>query len=82
MPPLIITASQFDPALHGEPFIDAFCSRLGVADEDHGTPVTYLISTTMDPWMTDTESGDFIPVLVDALRGTVLECMREMKLLG
>ncbi|PSJ26634.1 decarboxylase [Streptosporangium nondiastaticum] len=82
MPPLIITASQFDPALHGEQFIDAFCGRLGVAAEDPGTPVTYLISTTMDPWVTDTETGDFIPTLIEALRTTVLDCMKDMKLLG
>ncbi|MCD9195140.1 pyridoxal phosphate-dependent decarboxylase family protein [Streptomyces albireticuli] len=80
MPPLIVTSSDFDPALHGREFIDAFCGRLGVVGEDPLTPVTYLISTTMDPWMTDTADGDFIPVLVEALRDTVVRCVEEMNL--
>ncbi|MFJ9447316.1 pyridoxal phosphate-dependent decarboxylase family protein [Kitasatospora sp. NPDC101235] len=78
MPPLILTASEFDPAVYGRPFVDAFRARLGVPTGSEHLPVKYLISTTMDPWMTDTATGDFIPQIIDALRETVVDCINAM----
>ncbi|WP_324783340.1 pyridoxal phosphate-dependent decarboxylase family protein [Streptomyces sp. H51] len=83
MPPLILTGSEFDPAVYGRPFVDCLRTRLGVPTgteaADRDLPVKYLISTTMDPWMTDTATGDFIPHLVDALRKTVVRCVDDMQ---
>ncbi len=70
--PLMVTQSQFTTDSYGKSFVDNFKSRLGVSDEDN-TPVTFLISTTMDPWVTDTAEGNFIPQLTDALKKTVME---------
>lgn len=64
---LVLTSSRFDPAVYGQPFVDAFCRRMGVTPIP-GEGVAFLISTTMDPWTTDTEHGDFQRVLETALR--------------
>ncbi len=64
---LVLTSSRFDPSVYGQPFVDTFCRRLGVTPEP-GRGVDFLICTTMDPWTTQTERGDFQATLVEALR--------------
>ena len=68
--PMIITSSSFDPAVCGQPFVDHFMKRLGVQTKP-ATSVSFLISTTMDPWLTDTAEGNYIPTLIEALRQVV-----------
>jgi glutamate/tyrosine decarboxylase-like PLP-dependent enzyme len=73
--PLFVTSSTFDPAGYGQPLVDAYARRLGV-DPKPGVPIPFLISTTMDPWITDVAptdalpDGNFIPVITEALRET------------
>ena len=75
--PLIITSSSFDPATYGCEFVDLFKQRLGLKGPP-GDAIDLLISTTMDPWMTDTAEGTFIPTLVGILRSTVIEAVRQI----
>lgn len=65
-PDLILTASTFDPADYGQRFVDAYCERAGVVPVP-GKEVNFLISTTMNPWTTATEHGDFLDTYVAAL---------------
>jgi hypothetical protein len=71
-PPLFVTSSSYDPASYGTKTVDLFKRRLGIHD-DTGEPVNVLISTTMDPWLTDTAQGNIIPKLIGELREVVLE---------
>ena len=64
---LILTSSRFDPAVYGQPFVNAFCRRMGVTPEP-GMGVDFLIATTMDPWTTDTDGGNFQVELSASLR--------------
>ncbi|MGA5822009.1 hypothetical protein ACPC54_29600 [Kitasatospora sp. NPDC094028] len=48
-------------------YLRRVAGRLGIHADPGGTPISYLVSCTMDPWLTDTERGDFIPVLREAL---------------
>lgn len=75
---LIVTNSSFDPQEYGEHLVADYARRLGV-DYDGKTPVQFLISTTMDPWTTDTPDGDFLEVVAAALRDAVLQAIEEMK---
>jgi len=75
---LIITTSQFEPEVYGEEFVRTFMKRLGVDDSKMIT-MNFLSSTTMCPWLTDTADGNFIPVLTDALRDTVIDVAREFR---
>lgn len=72
--PMFVTSSEFEPATYGQPFVDDYARRLGV-DAPPGESVQFLISTTMNPWLTDTSEGSFIPTLIEVLRTTVEECV-------
>ena len=41
-------------------------------------PITFLISTTMDPWLTDTAGGNFIPTLMGVMRQAVLAAVKQV----
>lgn len=75
--PMIVTSSQFDPAECGKPFVAHFMKRLGVRGKPE-TPISFLISTTMDPWLTDTAEGNYIPTLINALRRVVMKQIQAL----
>ena len=72
---LILNSSTFDEQSYGKPFLDNYCRRLGVVNPGN-VPIPFLISTTMDPWTTDTPGGDFLQVVEDALRDAVNQAIR------
>ena len=74
---MFVTSSDLDPTTYGAPIVDDFRRRLGVTGSD-GTPIKFLISTTMDPWLTDTATGNFIPTLMQVMRETVLEAIGKI----
>ena len=74
---LFVTSSQLDPAVYGPAIVENFRTRLEVTGSA-GVPITFLISTTMDPWLTDTAEGNFIPKLMDVLRGAVLAAVKQV----
>jgi glutamate/tyrosine decarboxylase-like PLP-dependent enzyme len=75
---MFVTSSAVDPAVYGTRIVDDFRHRLGVTGSA-GTPITFLISTTMDPWLTDTATGNFIPTLMDVMRETVLTAIERLQ---
>ncbi|GIP59272.1 pyridoxal-dependent decarboxylase [Paenibacillus sp. FSL W8-0186] len=76
--PMFITQSAFDPGTYGHGFVDAYKQRLGLSGGD-SEPVNFLLSTTMSPFLTDTSEGNFIPVLIEALRETVFKAIENIK---
>lgn len=76
--PLIVTSSQFEPSVYGQAFMDDFKRRLRVHGEPE-QPINFLLSTTMDPWVTSTAEGNFIPTLIAALRKAVLEAIAQVE---
>jgi glutamate/tyrosine decarboxylase-like PLP-dependent enzyme len=74
---LILTSSQFDVDGYGKPFIQHYSKRLEIHNPDNA-PIPFLISTTMDPWTTDTTKGDFLQVIEDALRTSVRQALKKM----
>lgn len=74
--PLIITTSEFDPEVYGDEFVTSYMKRLGV---DNPKPITmnFISSTTMCPWLTATETGNFIPTLTKAFRETILDVVNH-----
>ena len=77
-PDLILTSSRFDPSVYGQGFVDAFCRRMGV-DPVPGEGVDFLISTTMDPWTTETEAGDFQAEIMAALTRAAHAALDELR---
>ncbi len=74
---LVLTSSRFEPAVYGHNFVDAFCRRLGVLPQAE-LGVDFLISTTMDPWTTETAGGDFLATIVQALTRAAHRALDEL----
>ncbi len=74
---MFVTSSSADPEVYGRTMVDDFKRRLGVTGSPD-TPIGFLISTTMDPWLTDTEQGNFIPVLAEVMRKAVLAAVEQV----
>ena len=70
-PSLMLTQATFSKAVHGENFLNQFAQRMKIENFE-GDTITYLISTVMDPWLTDTSEGTFIPTLMNVLEMGVL----------
>ncbi|WP_375230225.1 pyridoxal phosphate-dependent decarboxylase family protein [Roseobacter sp. S98] len=69
---MFVTSSEFDPATFGQDFVDHYAQRCGVVPEP-GKSLFYLISTTQNPWLTETvhnhkaENGNMLPEVMKAL---------------
>ncbi len=74
---LVLTSSRYEPQVYGHHFVDAFCRRLGVRPQAE-LGVDFLISTTMDPWTTETEGGDFLVTIEAALRRAAHRSLDEL----
>jgi len=81
---LILTSSQFDAEVYGSDFVEHYARRLGLKKPDAKT-ISFLISTTMNPWTTDTPptpdrpaGGDFLEVVEEALREAVYQAINEL----
>ncbi len=74
---LILTNSQFDAGGYGLPFLQHYGDRLGIKNPE-AAAIPFLISTTMDPWTTDTIAGDFLAVVETALRTVVYQALDEL----
>ena len=86
---LLVTSSEFDPETYGNKFMNSLIKRLGVENQNND-PVTFIISTVMNPWLTDRpiiKQGDsssyksFLDVIEEELRKAVYQVMGEMGVL-
>ena len=75
--PMFVTASSFEVADYGQDFVNAFAARAGVAPT-HGTGIQFLVSTTQDPWVTATATGNYLGYIVDAFKTTALACAGDL----
>ena len=73
--PLFVTSSELEVSSASR-VVGDLKRRLGIHDPS-GAPLQFLISTTMDPWLTDTAQGDFIPTLIEELRKEVLKTISD-----
>jgi len=80
---LMVTSSEFKREIYEKEFIDSLKERLGVKD-DTDEPIVFIISTVMNPWLTDINVGSspqksFLDVIEQELRNAVYKAMDEMK---
>ena len=72
-PDMIVTSSNFDPLHYGHDFVEHFARRAGLKtdQEKHkDLPISFIISTTQNPWLTSTSQGDFLQTLMEVLKDT------------
>ncbi|NIZ59807.1 decarboxylase [Sedimentitalea sp. CY04] len=69
---MFVTSSEFSPDTFGQDFVDHYAQRCGVTPSK-GMGLVYLISTTQNPWLTETmhnkksENGNMLPELMKVL---------------
>ena len=76
---LILTSSAFDPFDYGHRLVARFGHRLGISDTGD-SPVAFLISTSMNPWTSDPDAGNFLEVFVEELSKAAHRALDELGL--
>lgn len=76
--PMIVTASKFTPSIYGQDLLDDYGRRLGIHVESD-KEIPFLISTVMNPWVTDTEEGNFLPRIFADARRVIQETVNQMQ---
>lgn len=75
--PMFVTQSNFSESGYGEKFVEYYAGRLGL-EWKSGSSINFIISTTQDPWVTDTAEGNFIPELGKVLTETVTRAVHKI----
>jgi len=75
--PMFVTASDFDPAHYGQDFVSGFASRAGVTVTP-GLPMSFLISTTQNPWLSEAGGGHVLNTLRDVLAETASDAAQAV----
>ncbi|MGJ8623352.1 MAG: pyridoxal phosphate-dependent decarboxylase family protein [Yoonia sp.] len=76
--PMFVTSSAFDVPSYGQDSVDAYGARLGVKPTD-GASISFLISTTQDPWVTATADGNYLPKVVAAFKAAARVAVENVK---
>jgi hypothetical protein len=74
---MIVTSTEFSVSVYGTNFVEDFVGRIGLRLVPQDS-LYALLSTIMNPWLTDTATGDFVPTLIAVLRETVLATIHEL----
>lgn len=75
--PLILTSSEFTTDGYGHHLLEAYGRRCGVVVPENAK-IRFLISTTQNPWLTETTEGNFIPTLINELKETAEKCREDL----
>ena len=75
---IVVTSSSFSRELDGNVLIDNLRGRLGV-DTDYDAPIDFIISTVMNPWLSKTVNGSFIPEIISIITKNVTALAAKIK---
>jgi glutamate/tyrosine decarboxylase-like PLP-dependent enzyme len=67
---LVVTSSAFSRGVSGDVLMDNLRKRLGIAG-GYDEPINFIISTVMNPWLSNTVKGSFIPTIMDIIKKNV-----------
>ncbi len=70
--PIVVTSSTFTREGYGDPLMDNLRSRLGIVG-GYDVPIDFIISTIMNPWLSNTVNGSFIPQLITIITNTLTQ---------
>jgi glutamate/tyrosine decarboxylase-like PLP-dependent enzyme len=78
--PIVVTSSQFTRDNNGDTLVNSLRQRLGVAAGDGvNDPINFIISTVMNPWLSNTVKGSFIPTLINIITQNVTTIVATVK---
>lgn len=75
---IVVTSSSFTRENYGNELVDSLRQRLGVVD-GYDDPIDFIISTIMNPWLSNTVNGSFIPELMKIIIKNVTAIAAEIK---
>ena len=72
VPEIVVTSSSFKRGDYGNALMDGLRNRLGVTN-GYDEPISFIISTIMNPWLSNTVKGSFIPHLIKIITKNITE---------
>ena len=75
--PMFVTQSDFSQEGYGQAFVQHYAERLELVWQP-GSSLAFIISTTQDPWVTNTSEGNFIPTIGEVLKDTVTAAVHKI----
>ncbi|TCL00364.1 pyridoxal-dependent decarboxylase-like protein [Shimia isoporae] len=69
---MFVTSSSFDVPTYGQTFVDHFGGRAGLTSTN-GKPISFLVSTTQDPWVSATAEDNYLPKVIAKLEEQALK---------
>ncbi|MBY0477236.1 MAG: hypothetical protein K2Q24_06295 [Chitinophagaceae bacterium] len=78
--PIVVTSSSFTRENNGDLLVNNLRQRLCVAGNDgYDDPINFIISTVMNPWLSNTVNGSFIPQLINILTENIKQIVTTVK---
>lgn len=75
---IVVTSSAFTRDGYGDVLIDQLRNRIGVTNLPNSS-INFIISTIMNPWLTNTVEGSFIPQLMDIMTRNISNCLSQLQ---
>ena len=78
IPEIVMTSSSFTRGDYGYTLMDDLRQRLGVIN-GYDKPIDFIISTIMNPWLSNTIKGSFIPNLIEIITTNLIKIVSQVK---
>ncbi|HEY9343271.1 MAG TPA: pyridoxal-dependent decarboxylase [Hanamia sp.] len=78
IPEIVVTSSSFTRGNYGNALMDNLRLRIGVSN-GYDDPINFIISTIMNPWLSNTVKGSFIPELISIIIKNITSIVTEIK---
>ena len=78
VPEIVVTSSSFTRGNYGNTLMDDLRLRIGVTN-GYDDPINFIISTIMNPWLSNTVKGSFIPELISVIIKNVTAIIPQIK---
>jgi len=75
---LVVTSSSFTQKDYGTAFMNNLRTRLQVEGDDE-TAINFLISTIMNPWLSNTVAGSFLPTIMEIMTRVISKLSLEQR---
>lgn len=79
IPDIVVTSSSFTRGNYGDNLMNSLRVRMGVTNREN-EPISFLISTIMNPWLTHTVKGSFIDELIKIITVNVVQIVKETQI--
>ena len=78
VPEIVVTSSSFTRGNYGNALMDDLRLRLGVTN-GYDDSINFIISTIMNPWLSNTVDGSFIPKLTGIITRNLIPLVAKIK---